>query len=57
MAADPDPFPVNLANIRRYAIPSSGHVAGIYARTDIERGVHKAPANEVVRGILGLHRS
>jgi Phage tail sheath protein FI len=36
------------------AIPPSGHMAGIYARTDIERGVHKAPANEVIRGILGL---
>ena len=35
-------------------IPPSGHMAGIYARTDIERGVHKAPANEVVRNILGL---
>ena len=33
-------------------IPPAGHVAGIYARTDIERGVHKAPANEVVRGIV-----
>lgn len=33
-------------------IPPVGHVAGIYARTDIERGVHKAPANEVVRGIV-----
>jgi hypothetical protein len=33
-------------------IPSVGHVAGIYARTDVDRGVHKAPANEVVRGIL-----
>jgi len=33
-------------------IPSTGHVTGIYARVDIERGVHKAPANEVVRGIL-----
>lgn len=32
-------------------IPPAGHVAGIYSRTDIERGVHKAPANEVVRGI------
>ena len=32
-------------------IPPSGHVAGIFARTDIERGVHKAPANEVVRGM------
>jgi phage tail sheath protein FI len=35
-------------------IPSSGHVAGIYARTDIERGVHKAPANEVIRGARDL---
>ena len=33
-------------------IPPVGHVAGIYARTDIERGVHKAPANAVVRGLL-----
>jgi hypothetical protein len=32
-------------------IPPSGAVAGIYARSDIERGVHKAPANEVVLGI------
>ena len=31
-------------------------MVGIYARTDIERGVHKAPANEVVRGITGLQR-
>ncbi len=34
------------------AVPPSGHVAGIYARSDVERGVHKAPANEVVRGAL-----
>ena len=34
--------------------PPSGAMAGIYARTDIERGVHKAPANEVVRGCTGL---
>jgi uncharacterized protein len=32
-------------------IPPSGAVAGIYARNDIERGVHKAPANEVILGI------
>ena len=32
----------------------SGHIAGIYARTDHERGVFKAPANEVVRGALDL---
>jgi phage tail sheath protein FI len=35
-------------------IPPSGHVAGIYARTDNERGVHKAPANEKIRNIVGL---
>ena len=34
--------------------PPSGAMAGIYARTDSERGVHKAPANEVVRGCTGL---
>ena len=33
-------------------VPPAGHVAGIYARTDRERGVHKAPANEVVRDII-----
>ncbi|MFE7990062.1 phage tail sheath subtilisin-like domain-containing protein, partial [Streptomyces shenzhenensis] len=35
-------------------IPPSGHVAGIWARSDFERGVHKAPANEVVRGAVDL---
>ena len=35
-------------------VPPSGHVCGIYARSDAERGVHKAPANEIVRGALGL---
>lgn len=35
-------------------LPPSGFVAGIYARNDVERGVHKAPANEVVRGAIGL---
>ena len=35
-------------------MPPSGHMAGIWARTDTERGVHKAPANEVVRGAVGL---
>jgi uncharacterized protein len=32
-------------------VPPSGHMAGIYARVDVDRGVHKAPANVVVRGI------
>jgi phage tail sheath protein FI len=36
--------------------PPCGHIAGIYARTDAERGVHKAPANVAVRGALGLER-
>jgi phage tail sheath protein FI len=35
-------------------VPPSGHIAGIYARVDEERGVHKAPANEVIRGALGV---
>jgi len=34
--------------------PPSGYMAGVYARVDAERGVHKAPANELVRGALGL---
>ncbi len=45
-----DPFhPTDLVNI-----PPSGHRAGVYARTDAARGVHKAPANEPIRGALGL---
>ncbi len=38
-------------------MPPSGAMMGIYARCDIERGVHKAPANEVVRGVTGLSTS
>ena len=52
----PDPFPENLSNISNVAIPPAGHVAGVYANVDINRGVHKAPANEVVNGIVGLQR-
>ncbi len=52
----PDPFPISLGTVMDYPIPPSGHVMGIYARTDIERGVHKAPANEVMRGVIGLQR-
>jgi len=36
---------------KKLLIPPSGFVCGIYARSDIERGVHKAPANEIVRGL------
>ncbi|MFN0192542.1 MAG: phage tail sheath family protein [Aestuariivirga sp.] len=35
-------------------VPPGGHVLGIYARTDAERGVFKAPANEIVRGAIDL---
>lgn len=35
-------------------VAPSGHVAGIWARTDATRGVHKAPANEIVRGALNV---
>jgi uncharacterized protein len=37
---------------RKMKLPPSGHMAGVFARSDNERGVHKAPANEVVRGAL-----
>ena len=39
---------------RPMLVPPSGHVAGVWARTDSTRGVHKAPANEVILGINGL---
>src|SRR5262249_22726264 len=35
-------------------IPASGHVTGLIARTDIDRGVHKAPANEVLVSAVDL---
>ncbi|MFY1110751.1 MAG: phage tail sheath family protein [Methanosarcinaceae archaeon] len=38
-------------------LPPSGAIAGIYARSDGERGVHKAPANENVAGSLDLERT
>jgi Bacteriophage tail sheath protein len=44
-----DPISNTLINV-----PPSGHMAGIWARTDAVRGVHKAPANETVNGALNL---
>ena len=38
----------------RRTVPPGGHVLGVYARTDTERGVFKAPANEIVRGALNV---
>jgi len=45
--------PVNSAPI---IIPPSGHLAGLFARVDDTRGVHKAPANEQLRGVLSVER-
>ncbi len=35
-------------------VPPSGHMAGVWARSDSARGVHKAPANETIAGCIGL---
>ena len=37
--------------------PPTGFLAGLFARSDVQRGVAKAPANEVVKGAFGLHPS
>ncbi|MFE2384305.1 phage tail sheath family protein [Streptomyces misionensis] len=42
------------ASGRNTTVPPSGHIAGVWARSDAERGVHKAPANEVIRGAVDL---
>lgn len=41
---------------KELALPPSGFMCGIYARNDVQRGVWKAPANEVVRGALRFER-
>jgi phage tail sheath protein FI len=51
---DPATKLLNAASDGSLGVPPSGHLAGIYARVDNERGVHKAPANEVVRGALNV---
>jgi uncharacterized protein len=38
-------------------VPPSGHIAGIYARVDGERGVFKSPANEIIRGALDVEKN
>jgi hypothetical protein len=48
---DPNTVPEPGAPAPTLALPPSGFIAGIYARNDTERGVYKAPANEVVHGI------
>lgn len=46
--------PLDPTGKRLLSIPPSGHMAGIWARSDSERGVHKAPANEVIRGAVNV---
>jgi uncharacterized protein len=41
---------------REVFIPPSGHIAGVWARTDESRGVWKAPANDTIRGCLDIER-
>jgi len=48
---DPTQRPSQGAPPPRLTLPPSGFVTGIYARSDVARGVHKAPANEVVNGL------
>ncbi|MFC4065956.1 phage tail sheath family protein [Actinoplanes subglobosus] len=48
---DPLQRPAQGSPPRRVLLPPSGFVTGVYARTDIARGVFKAPANEVVQGL------
>lgn len=51
VAIDPD------SAERFRTVPPSGFVAGVFARTDRERGVHKAPGNERVTGVVGLSQA
>lgn len=37
---------------RDLLIPPSGHAAGVHARTEIERGPGRAPANEILEGVI-----
>jgi Bacteriophage tail sheath protein len=37
-------------------VPPCGHIAGVYARADARIGVHKAPANEILEGVIDLER-
>ncbi len=40
------------AALAELTLPPSGFLCGIYGRNDVERGVYKAPANEIVRGAI-----
>jgi uncharacterized protein len=49
--------PIGVNGDREVFIPPSGHIAGVWARTDESRGVWKAPANDTIRGCLDVERS
>jgi phage tail sheath protein FI len=49
--------PIGVNGNAEVFIPPSGHVAGVWARTDESRGVWKAPANDTIRGVLDIERS
>ena len=48
--------PVGTNGDREMFVPPSGHIAGVWARTDDTRGVWKAPANDTIRGCLDVER-
>jgi uncharacterized protein len=49
--------PIGVNGDREMVIPPSGHIAGVWARTDETRGVWKAPANDTMRGVLDIERN
>ncbi|MDP3892568.1 phage tail sheath subtilisin-like domain-containing protein [Nocardioides sp.] len=49
--------PIGVNGNSQMLIPPSGHIAGVWARTDETRGVWKAPANDTMRGVLDIERS
>jgi phage tail sheath protein FI len=48
------PYVIPSTSKDKRPIPSSGHVAGIYARCDHAQGVYRAPANEAMEGVVDL---
>jgi phage tail sheath protein FI len=49
--------PIGVNGNSEVFVPPSGHVAGVWARTDETRGVWKAPANDTIRGVLDVERA
>ncbi|MDT4945267.1 MAG: uncharacterized protein QOH14_2000 [Pseudonocardiales bacterium] len=49
--------PIGVNGNSEMFVPPSGHIAGVWARTDETRGVWKAPANDTIRGVLDIERT